>query len=319
MTYSFDLVYSCLLYYNKLQSSRMTATIFDLSKSTICRLYNKYKDYIKNNITCKAFKLVYFEKNPIERPSKVGHILSFLKRSLVQNPFQTLLKLNIKVMNKFNILLSTQTISNYLKIINFTKKKATMKIYNGDLNILTEKRKQFNIDIKKINHKDIIAIDETYINSNIYYKHGYTNKKRLVCNIDAKLVPKKQSILMAISNSTIIKCECFKKNITSTIYAQFLSTLHDKYILMDNVSFHKSKIVNEILAKNNCTPLFIPPYTPENNPIEEFFSTYKSYIRRNITLNNLIDVTGITNKFTKYIVKDNPTIFGKLYNRALNS
>lgn len=86
---------------------------------------------------------------------------------------------------------------------------------------------------------------------------------------------------------------------------------------MDNVSFHKSKIVNDVMIKNKCTPIFIPPYTPENNPIEELFSTYKSFVRSNITINNLININGITKKFTKYIATNNPTIFNKLYNRAL--
>ena len=68
----------------------------------------------------------------------------------------------------------------------------------------------------------------------------------------------------------------------------------NKSFLMDNVSFHKSKIIKNIANNSSNNLLFIPPYSPELNPIEEFFSLLKlgikdnsnnrSNIRSNITL-----------------------------------
>lgn len=52
-----------------------------------------------------------------------------------------------------------------------------------------------------------------------------------------------------------------------------------KVVIMDNVSFHKSK---EVITSSNNTmlsPLFIPPYSPRCNPIEEVFSVMKRYHR----------------------------------------
>ena len=51
---------------------------------------------------------------------------------------------------------------------------------------------------------------------------------------------------------------------------------------MDNVSFHKSKDVIDIIDKTTNEAIFIPPYSPELNPIEEVFSVLK----RNIAKNN---------------------------------
>jgi transposase len=51
------------------------------------------------------------------------------------------------------------------------------------------------------------------------------------------------------------------------------------HIILDNVSFHKSKLVLDVLQKMGVTPLYIDPYTPEQNPIEEVFSTIKGYIK----------------------------------------
>ena len=52
---------------------------------------------------------------------------------------------------------------------------------------------------------------------------------------------------------------------------------------MDNVSFHKSKRIKDLIEGSNNKILFIPPYSPDFNPIEEVFSELKSFIKKHIT------------------------------------
>lgn len=52
-----------------------------------------------------------------------------------------------------------------------------------------------------------------------------------------------------------------------------------KAVLMDNIRFHHSKEVLELLRINGIRPLFIPPYSPRCNPIEEVFSLLKRKFR----------------------------------------
>ena len=59
---------------------------------------------------------------------------------------------------------------------------------------------------------------------------------------------------------------------------------HDKDIPLafftDNASWHKTKEVKECCTNNNITLLFLPPYSPEYNPIERVWSFLKSKIRQ---------------------------------------
>jgi transposase len=48
---------------------------------------------------------------------------------------------------------------------------------------------------------------------------------------------------------------------------------------MDNVAFHKSKVVKEALSARNLTALYSPPYSPEYNPVEMAFSVFKAHMR----------------------------------------
>lgn len=53
------------------------------------------------------------------------------------------------------------------------------------------------------------------------------------------------------------------------------------YILMDNCRIHHSQFVIAAIEKRGYKPLFLPPYSPFLNPIEECWSKIKKNIRGN--------------------------------------
>lgn len=54
----------------------------------------------------------------------------------------------------------------------------------------------------------------------------------------------------------------------------------DDVVVMDNVKFHKAEEVKAIVEGVGARLLFIPPYHPELNAIEEAFSLVKRAVRR---------------------------------------
>jgi transposase len=51
-------------------------------------------------------------------------------------------------------------------------------------------------------------------------------------------------------------------------------------VVMDNLSAHKGGRVKEIIEGRGCELIYLPPYSPDFNPIEEAFSKVKGLIRR---------------------------------------
>lgn len=51
-------------------------------------------------------------------------------------------------------------------------------------------------------------------------------------------------------------------------------------VILDNLSSHKSKKAAEILKEVGAWFLFLPPYSPDLNPIEMAFSKLKSHLRK---------------------------------------
>jgi transposase len=51
-------------------------------------------------------------------------------------------------------------------------------------------------------------------------------------------------------------------------------------IIWDNASFHKSPKIKEVIEAVGCELLFLPPYSPDLNPIEKWWAKLKAWIRK---------------------------------------
>ena len=51
-------------------------------------------------------------------------------------------------------------------------------------------------------------------------------------------------------------------------------------VVLDNLKAHKSPKVAEILARKHCTVRYLPPYSPDFNPIEMAISKLKAALRK---------------------------------------
>ncbi len=54
-------------------------------------------------------------------------------------------------------------------------------------------------------------------------------------------------------------------------------------VILDNLSSHKVRRVREAIAAAGANLLYLPPYSPDLNPIEKFFARLKALLRRAAT------------------------------------
>ena len=50
-------------------------------------------------------------------------------------------------------------------------------------------------------------------------------------------------------------------------------------VILDNASFHKSAKTRELIEGVGCTLFFLPPYSPDFNPIEQWWAILKAKIK----------------------------------------
>src|SRR5215211_5526080 len=51
-------------------------------------------------------------------------------------------------------------------------------------------------------------------------------------------------------------------------------------VVMDNLSSHKGSRVRELIEGRGCELIYLPPYSPDLNPIEEAFANIKTLFRK---------------------------------------
>jgi transposase len=52
-------------------------------------------------------------------------------------------------------------------------------------------------------------------------------------------------------------------------------------VILDNASTHMTEEVEEAITATGAALIYSAPYSPHLNPIENYFSLYKSYLKRN--------------------------------------
>ena len=57
-----------------------------------------------------------------------------------------------------------------------------------------------------------------------------------------------------------------------------------KVVIMDNINFHLSKTVKDMIESTGAKVVFLPPYSPELNPIEHLWSKLKNFLRSKMPL-----------------------------------
>ena len=53
-------------------------------------------------------------------------------------------------------------------------------------------------------------------------------------------------------------------------------------IIMDNASFHRKAVLQTLAEKAGCSVMFLPPYSPDFNPIENFWAWLKRALRSSL-------------------------------------
>jgi putative transposase len=51
-------------------------------------------------------------------------------------------------------------------------------------------------------------------------------------------------------------------------------------VVMDNLGSHKAKAIRDIIRSVGARLIFLPPYSPDLNPIEQFFAKLKHHLRK---------------------------------------
>ena len=74
-----------------------------------------------------------------------------------------------------------------------------------------------------------------------------------------------------------INCDAFVAYVRHVLVPELLP---DDIVIMDNLSSHKAPAARDAIEAASARLLFLPPYSPDFNPIEQAFSKLKAHLRK---------------------------------------
>ena len=129
--------------------------------------------------------------------------------------------------------------------------------------------------------KAFIYVDESGFAPTTTRQYGYAPKGQRVYGLRSGHRRPRTSLIAARIEKTFAAPLLFEGTCNTTVFntwlekalCPLLTAAH--VVVMDNVPFHKSAKTQELITRRGASLLFLPPYSPDLNPIEHDFATLK--------------------------------------------
>jgi len=213
----------------------------------------------------------------------------FIKGLISEDCSVTLNKIKENLLKVKNIDVSLASIHRAISDFEYSFKKVELipKARNNTNNI--QKRYEYCREIMALNFNDIIYIDEMGVNCSMRTRYGRslvgTTPRKAITAIRSQNI----SVCACVTRSMMLHYKVVIGAYNTKLFLEFINelvlkmrekNLENKILIVDNCAIHKNNLIKDVIHHNGHRLIFLPPYTPQLNAIEEVFSLWKSKIKR---------------------------------------
>jgi transposase len=135
---------------------------------------------------------------------------------------------------------------------------------------------------------EVIYVDECGINA--YYQREYGRAKRgvRVKGIKRGKRFKRTNIIAGLWGGKHVAVHSYAHSTTAVFFEDWFEfellavVPQNALVIMDNASFHRKKYLFKIAERYGVNLLFLPPYSPDLNPIEKSWANFKKWLCDNL-------------------------------------
>jgi transposase len=132
-----------------------------------------------------------------------------------------------------------------------------------------------------------VFVDEMGTNTSLSPIYAYSPRGRRAYAKVPRNRGANTTLLASMSLEGMGPCLAVEGATTTTVFEAYVErvllapTLRGgQIVVVDNLGAHKSERARELIEGRGCRVLFLPPYSPDLNPIEEAFSKIKGALRK---------------------------------------
>lgn len=132
----------------------------------------------------------------------------------------------------------------------------------------------------------LVFVDEMGANTSLAPIYGWSRRGERARYSVPRNRGKSTTLLASMTLEGMGPCLAVEGSTTATVFEAYVErvlgpTLRaGQVVVMDNLSAHKSKKVRELVEARGCELLYLPPYSPDFNPIEEAFAKIRGLLRK---------------------------------------
>ncbi len=137
-----------------------------------------------------------------------------------------------------------------------------------------------------VDPRKLVFVDEMGTNTSLSPRYAYSPKGRRAYAEVPRNRGANTTLLASMSLEGMGPCLAVEGPTTAAVFEAYVekvlapSLRHGQIVVVDNLGAHKGESVRELIEKRGCQLLYLPPYSPDYNPIEEAFSKIKGALRK---------------------------------------
>ena len=138
----------------------------------------------------------------------------------------------------------------------------------------------------RIDAERLVFVDEMGSNTSLAPVHAWAPRgERARCSVPRNR-GKNTTLLASMTSEGVGPCVAVVGSTTAAVFEAYVERAlaqvlrPGQVVVLDNLGAHKGERVRKLIEGRGCELLFLPPYSPDLNPIEEAFSKVKGLLRR---------------------------------------
>lgn len=173
-------------------------------------------------------------------------------------------------------------------------------------------RKKWIENINNYDKEKLVFLDESGVNTDMTRIYGRSKKGTRSVDKTPLNTPANTTILSSVRLNGETCYTTYSGGTTGKKFVDYLENMliptlkEGDIIVMDNMRSHHVKEVEEVISKSekHLTLLYLPPYSPDFNPIEMMWSKIKSVLRMLKTRISDLLPDSIKTSFSKVLPSD---------------
>jgi transposase len=138
----------------------------------------------------------------------------------------------------------------------------------------------------RLDARRFVFVDECSTNTSLSPIYGWSRRGQRVCFEAPRNWGANVTLLASMTHEGMGPSLAVEGSTTKAVFEIYVdrvlapSLSPGQIVVMDNLSSHKGPRIRELIEGRGCELMYLPPYSPDLNPIEEAFAKLKVLLRK---------------------------------------